>query len=340
MPVTQPNHEQFPKDWNQKEYKKNQLTRSVFIASKTEIINKLLIDKIPMVQEYSILENNLEVQKSEIKNTTEQQEPLRRYYSQHGEDYLLWKFFDFKKDGFFVEVGAFDGIHLSNTYSFELEGWNGICIEPGQYFENCKKNRSNSICINSACVANDEIKDITFYEEELGLLSSLDMSEEKKKDIEKRYDNRKLDFSGHKEKKVKAQTLNSILEENSVSDIDFITIDVEGAEIEVLKGFDLEKYKPKVVILEANDEEHKQEIIEYMSVENKYTFVREVSVNLVFVKNEKQLHKMKNIEINCTIEKQMHPKGILYSIPSYVEGISFFKNINIKEQLYNKQESI
>jgi FkbM family methyltransferase len=267
-------------------------------------------------------------------------EPLRRYYSQHGEDYLLWKFFDFKKDGFFVEVGAFDGVHLSNTYSFELEGWKGICVEPGQYFENCKKNRPNSLCVNAACVSNDDIKEITFYEEELGLLSSLDMSTEKKEDIEKRYENRKLDFSGHKEKTVKAQTLNSILEENSVSKIDFVTIDVEGAEIEVLKGFDLKKYKPKVVILEANDIEHKKELMYYMTVENGYIFVREVSVNLIFVSSDNYFKKMRNIEINCTIEKQLHPLGLKHTITDYLYGLKYFNNNNITTVLKKKNQEL
>jgi FkbM family methyltransferase len=275
-----------------------------------------------------------------IENGQKEQEPLRRYYSQHGEDYLLWKFFDFKKDGFFVEVGAFDGVHLSNTYSFELEGWKGICVEPGQYFENCKKNRPNSLCVNAACVSNDDIKEITFYEEELGLLSSLDMSTEKKEDIEKRYENRKLDFSGHKEKTVKAQTLNSILEENSVSKIDFVTIDVEGAEIEVLKGFDLKKYKPKVVILEANDEEHKKELLDYMTVQNSYVFVREVSVNLVFVSHKDDFNKMKDIEINCTIEKQLHPLGLKHTIIDYLYGLKYLKNNNIITVLKKKNQEL
>ncbi|RXJ85290.1 FkbM family methyltransferase [Arcobacter sp. CECT 8985] len=324
MPITQPDHEEFPKDWTKKVYTKGNLTRAVFVASKKELKNSLLKNNVLMFQKeiYEILDNK--------------DEPFRRYYSQHGEDYLLWKFFDFKKDGFFVEVGAFDGVHLSNTYSFELEGWNGICVEPGQYFENCKKNRPNSICINAACVGSEDIKEITFYEEELGLLSSLDISTEKKEDIEKRYENRKLEFLGHKEKTVKAKTLNSILEENDVSEIDFITIDVEGAEIDVLKGFNLHKYKPKVVILEANDEEHKKELIDYMTIDNNYLFSRNIDFNLIFVLYEYDSFKIGKIKINCSIEKQLHPLGLKYTLPDYLSGLQYYNGENIIYTLWDR----
>jgi hypothetical protein len=75
------------------------------------------------------------------------------FYSQNGEDYLLSQFFNLKNDGFFIDIGAFDGIHLSNSYTFEKKGWRGICVEANpKYFEICKENRPKSICLNLACV--------------------------------------------------------------------------------------------------------------------------------------------------------------------------------------------
>jgi hypothetical protein len=50
-----------------------------------------------------------------------------RFHGQHGEDYLLWHFVDFRKSGFFLDVGAHDFVSLSNTKSFEEQGWSGIC---------------------------------------------------------------------------------------------------------------------------------------------------------------------------------------------------------------------
>ena len=70
----------------------------------------------------------------------EKRNEIYRYYSQYGEDFILWNFFDYKEHGFFIDVGAFDGKHLSNTLSFEEHGWKGICIEPvSEYFKLCKK---------------------------------------------------------------------------------------------------------------------------------------------------------------------------------------------------------
>lgn len=274
----------------------------------------------------------LERQGYKLENTIDVLEPLRKYYSQHGEDYLLWKFFDFKKDGFFIEVGAFDGVHLSNTYSFELEGWKGICIEPGQYFENCKKNRPNSICINAACVSSDDIKEITFYEEELGLFSTTnDVDESKNKYFQDVYNARGLSFDHATECKVRTITLNSIFKENNIKKIDFISIDVEGAEVEVLKGLCLYKYKPEILMIEANDEMHKEELINYLTVQHDYIFAREIKVNLLFVLSKDDFLKINNIQINCNIEKQLHPLGINFTDKDYLYGLSLKDGINFNE---------
>jgi hypothetical protein len=87
-----------------------------------------------------------------ITNTTNCSTP--KYYSQYGQDkFAHEKFFNNKKDGIFVDIGAHDGISYSNTYFFEkhLE-WQGICIEPlPKVFEDLTTNR-NCICING-CIA-------------------------------------------------------------------------------------------------------------------------------------------------------------------------------------------
>lgn len=266
-------------------------------------------------------------------------EPLRRYYSQHGEDCLLWKFFDFKSTGYFVEVGAFDGIHLSNTYSFEKEGWKGICVEPGQYFSQCKKNRPNSVCIDAACVASEEIKEITFYKEDLGLFSTMNMFDEKLKYFSSVYQSRGLNFNDVQEEKVKAVTLNNILKNNNGNELDFISIDVEGAEIDVLNGFDISKYKPRVILIEANDEEHKEKLRSYLSKFN-YILAKQVSVNLFFVSNEQDFDKINKIVINCTIEKQIHPLGEKYTDKEYLYGLMIYNGIDILKQLTSLEKEI
>jgi len=75
---------------------------------------------------------------------------LPEYFSHRGEDALLDKFFGFKDSGFFVDIGAGDGIHLSNSYAFERRGWTGLCIEAApELFGRCVKNRPRSHCRKS-----------------------------------------------------------------------------------------------------------------------------------------------------------------------------------------------
>ena len=123
---------------------------------------------------------------------------MDQYVSQNGEDFLLWNFFQKKNSGFFIDVGAFDGKHLSNTYIFEKAGWRGICLEPHPfYFKKCEANRPASICVNAACIGDEHIKQISFQYEELGLLSGIQQMD--KQDIEQRYHRRGLTFQGYKE---------------------------------------------------------------------------------------------------------------------------------------------
>jgi len=64
----------------------------------------------------------------------------RKYFGKNGADFLIWSLFSREEPGFFVDAGAFDGIHLSNSYSFELAGWGGICVEAHpEYFPHLQK---------------------------------------------------------------------------------------------------------------------------------------------------------------------------------------------------------
>ena len=168
---------------------------------------------------------------------------MNRYYGQHGEDYILWQVFKDKKSGFFIDVGAFDGIHLSNSYLFELAGWQGPCIEAyPEYFALCQQNRPGSICIHAACLDDKGRETVTFYAERLGFLSSVEGDYE---DVARRYQGRGLEFDGFQKIKVPAMTLDRILVSlQAQPKIDFVSIDVEGSELKVLQGFDLERYRP------------------------------------------------------------------------------------------------
>jgi FkbM family methyltransferase len=246
-----------------------------------------------------------------------------RFYSQGGEDYLLWRFFAEKTAGFYVDIGAFDGIHLSNSYTFERIGWKGICVEPNpEIFFYCMQNRPGTLCLNQACVASPEQAAVKLYVETLGLLSSTIGSQEKLQDIKNRYSQRGLDFPGLKEIRVKANTVDGILDEHfpELKKIDFISIDTEGNEIDVIRGIDFNRVDTRVVLVEANSQETQQELSRLLKEKGNYQPVRRVKANLFFVKSDEDLEKMKRIRLNCTIEKQMHPLGPRYTRPKFMKG--------------------
>jgi len=168
--------------------------------------------------------------------------------SQYGEDVLLWKFFQQKREGFYVDIGAYDGVGFSNTYFFEAIGWDGILVEPvPQFYQSCLTTRPHSRVIN-AVVSNGETREIQFSIAEGGNgVGTLSFAGEDKKQLER------IEREGGTVRATTLQScsLNEILADHEGS-IDFVSIDVEGKEMEVLRGFDLIKFRPRVVIVEDN----------------------------------------------------------------------------------------
>jgi FkbM family methyltransferase len=239
-----------------------------------------------------------------------------KYYSRKGEDFLLRHFFNKKRRGFFIDIGAFDGIHQSNTYTFEQMGWKGICIEPNPViFQYCKKNRPRSLCLNEACVGSPEQGRVKFYIEDLGLLSTTVNNEEKQLDIQQRYAKRGLDFTGLKEIETKASTITQILDHHfpKLKKIDFMSIDTEGNEIDVINGIDFNKYDIRVLIIEANTDEEEKKLAKLLAEKGNFKPARRLQVNVVFVKTDEDLERMKNIRIDCRIDPQMHPLGTKFT---------------------------
>jgi len=157
-----------------------------------------------------------------------------RYYSQFGEDAALYPLLKDVEDGFFVDIGAHNGVTDSNTLLFEYEGWDGICVEPhSRYGERLKENRV-CICIK-AVVWSENLPSVEFHETAPGGWSRVGGGGEFK-----------VNHITHPP----AYTLDSILKEHGVTHIDLLSIDVEGHENHVLAGFTLEKYNPRIIIIE------------------------------------------------------------------------------------------
>jgi len=139
-------------------------------------------------------------------------------------------------------------------------------------------------------------------------------------DVRQRYENRGIEFIGPKKIKVKAATMNEIIEIQlpNTPVIDFVSIDVEGFELQVLKGFDLDKYQVNLFVIEANSESEKKKLFEYFSKYEDYVFLGENVQNIYF--GRKPILKRKNIrKLNFSSyfkAKQIHPKGPKFQIDS------------------------
>jgi FkbM family methyltransferase len=193
-------------------------------------------------------------------------EPL--FYSQYKQDeYLETTIFKGYKDGFYVDVGSHDGVSLNNTLYFERNNnWRGINIEPIKgVFDKLVENRTADRNTNINCAICNYDGEADFYLNE-GYTEMLS-------GIIENYDARHLERLKNENTemlattqvvKVNTKRLQTILDEHEVSHIHYLSIDVEGAEFEVIKSIDFDKVFVDVIGFENNYEEVSIPIIQYL----------------------------------------------------------------------------
>jgi FkbM family methyltransferase len=161
------------------------------------------------------------------------------YTSQIGQDRWVQSVLGNISNGFFVELGACDGVEYSNTYFFEKAlGWKGICIEPNpSYHEQLSKNRNCSI--SHYCASDCDDKEIKFSI--CGAASGVIVTAGP--------------FTQFNEiVKAPTKTLKSILAMNGApAVIDYLSLDVEGHEYEVMKNFPFNEYIFRCITVEHNE---------------------------------------------------------------------------------------
>ena len=110
---------------------------------------------------------------------------------------------------------------------------------------------------------------------------------------------------------VPAATLNSLLEKTS-RDVDFISIDVEGTEMDVLRGLDLRTYRPRALVVEANDPAEGRRMQQHLRRFG-YRLARTIRQNLFFTASRSDARKLRG-PIECDIEANLHPLGERYTL--------------------------
>ena len=207
-----------------------------------------------------LIENNKELLKDFINSF----EKIENIYSQLYQDAFASYIVGDKFEKTFLEFGATDGLSLSNSYLLENSfNWKGVLSEPSpQWHEALKRNRKNSKIITK-CIWKESEKKLDFFVSEYGVLSTLkDFVESDKTSMPVNTEMRK---KNGKMISVETISLNDVIKEYFDGNCpSYISIDTEGSEYEILKAFDLDKYRPQLFTIEHNFTENESKIDEHL----------------------------------------------------------------------------
>lgn len=161
----------------------------------------------------------------------------KKRFSQKDEELIIRDFFKDRRDGFYVDAGCAFPRSYSTTFYLESRlGWSGIGIDAvPSYAEGWKKLRPRGKFVNYLVTDRSGEED-TFYEADYAPISSI---------------HERIAGPKHKTVKVPTITLNDLLEQNGVEKVDFVSMDIEGAQLAALRAFDIEKYRPELLCVEV-----------------------------------------------------------------------------------------
>ena len=211
---------------------------------------------------------------------------VKKSFSSNSVDLIIGELFKNQEKGIYIDVGCNHPFIGNNTYKLFKKGWNGINIDLDYTFiDSFKFHRPKDDNIQIG-VSDKSGEQEMYFHHERSAINTLENS---------RGENAIL------KKNIKTSTLNDIIEKSNFKnkEIDYVSIDVEGFELNVLKGFNLKKYKPKALSIELIDPQMKKEefyhqninniinseVYKYMS-DNDYHFVNLLHSDLIFVSKE------------------------------------------------------
>lgn len=212
--------------------------------------------------------------------------------SQYGQDKRVLEYFNFKKNGFYVEIGVHDGEHISNTFAMDtLFNWKGVAIDPFM------RNMHNRTCKMFKVALASKPGKATFcgIGETIGGLEEFVTSEKHNK----MWINYTRKFP---KSQVDVRTPKDVFQEAKVPNIiDFISLDVEGAEMDILKAFPFDEYKVGIWVIETNNDKRKEEEMRALMKSNGYKLLYHHKIDDYYVPDEKEEEPPKKKRITSSL---------------------------------------
>lgn len=202
-----------------------------------------------------------------------------KFVAQFGEDTMLWDLFGAQPEGFFVEAGAFDGVTFSVTYALEALGWNGLLVEAiPERAQACAKARPNSKCVHAALARRGAKGDteFTIVDDDYGGMLSYATTSKDHLDA--------IATMRRRTVRVPMACLDDLLE-GLTNEVDVLVLDLEGGELDALAGFDVARWKPKVMVLEDNIQTDASPLGKAMA-QHPYTMLGWHAMNRVYLRND------------------------------------------------------
>lgn len=215
----------------------------------------------------------------------------KKTYSQAGEDIIISSALGSMKISKvkYLDIGAHHPFYLSNTYLFYTNGGSGVCVEPDPYlFKLIQKKRPKDKCLNIG-IGVDRTEEADFYLMSAKTLNTFSKSEAEKVD-------RETKFKIQSKIKIPLESVNTLIDKYFDQTPNFISLDVEGLDMEILRSFDFNKYRPEIFCVETlsftddNTGEKDQDIIDFM-ISNNYFVFADTHINTIFIAREKWENK-------------------------------------------------
>lgn len=191
-------------------------------------------------------------------------------YSQCGQDaFIFWMIFGGKKEGVFLDIGGNDPIRINNTYLFEQRGWHGLAFEPVKSQAEKWSDVRKTPCYNIAIgMTEDEVEFTEMRESQYSGIGTAQNGEDAET------------------YKVRQRKLTNVLRENNIEHVDMVSIDVEGYEMNVLKGIDFDNIDITCFCIENNrDGETLPDInLRKFMVDKGYRLIARLTIDDIFVK--------------------------------------------------------